>query len=770
MNAERGYLVNNIFPRLKKEYDKLGLTIIPVDLRWGITEEEQRQGRVIATCLEQVDAARPFFIGILGNRYGSVFTEADLGSMRETLTRQYPWLKQAIAEGRSVTEIEILYSSMMNESSESAFYLRSPKMQVPPSFCELPGSEGQQKLEALRAKIKTQNKHRVGEYTSLEQLGEMVYDDIKSFIAKEYPELKNKDSLDYKYYRSLTTLQHHIEWKDIHSSDAFFTWWESKCRSLLVTGLKGVGKSHSVAHWVEETARFTKSVYGRISITKVNYAYVDVATLLSEETTATGEMDLALCEEVINGVEYRLCQLGYKNEGDNLGAMGLDFLSEIGLSSRRMMMASVKNIFQHGATNDFIEGITGLPASLRASKRRDAQEQEKIMSKNSIRIVLVIDNLDLLTLESRNRFYDFLDIYNDSLRPVFVADSDSPMAAGELTTRFHPEVISLAMPEEDKLRDFINYYLGRHRKHLDPQQIDLLCQGFYMQDMNLLTKLLDHLIAFGSYERLTDEIRTFASIKQCELSRHLFAEKLISSALNDLSEVKADSLLGSALMALSNTSIGLNEDEIIAILGLSPLQWNMIRGRLGSFCEVEDGRFVFVDDYMLSSTRSVIIASRIHLDIQIVERMMHLFANGVAACAATLTYGGVSWFVHNYRKMLYYSAQLPAVLITLGHGADAFALLSSAAYSRTIRPRILRQYWDKLWSEGYHIADAVNPCHYPYEVVQRYTSQEYKVKRSDINSVLTCTKQKQSEYYAVVEEMARKLGRSDEAKAARKYI
>ena len=71
MNAERNALTR-IFPQINELCRQRGVEFIPLDLRWGITEEEAREGRVIETCLREIDDSRPFFIGIIGNRYGWV--------------------------------------------------------------------------------------------------------------------------------------------------------------------------------------------------------------------------------------------------------------------------------------------------------------------------------------------------------------------------------------------------------------------------------------------------------------------------------------------------------------------------------------------------------------------------------------------------------------------------------------------------------------------------------------------------------------------------
>jgi hypothetical protein len=43
---------------------------VDVDLCWGITVELAERGEVLPICLAEIDRARPYFIGMLGERYG----------------------------------------------------------------------------------------------------------------------------------------------------------------------------------------------------------------------------------------------------------------------------------------------------------------------------------------------------------------------------------------------------------------------------------------------------------------------------------------------------------------------------------------------------------------------------------------------------------------------------------------------------------------------------------------------------------------------------
>ena len=51
--------------------ERRGVTWGEVDLRWGITDEKKAEGKVLPSCLAEIHRCRPYFIGLLGERYGS---------------------------------------------------------------------------------------------------------------------------------------------------------------------------------------------------------------------------------------------------------------------------------------------------------------------------------------------------------------------------------------------------------------------------------------------------------------------------------------------------------------------------------------------------------------------------------------------------------------------------------------------------------------------------------------------------------------------------
>ena len=84
MEAERDYLLTHVFPVFRALCLERLVTFTEIDLRWGITEEETKNGHTVQVCLNEIDRCReikppPFFIGFLGERYGWVPKPEEVG-------------------------------------------------------------------------------------------------------------------------------------------------------------------------------------------------------------------------------------------------------------------------------------------------------------------------------------------------------------------------------------------------------------------------------------------------------------------------------------------------------------------------------------------------------------------------------------------------------------------------------------------------------------------------------------------------------------------
>ena len=68
LQAERDWLVRFVFPRLREELLKFRIHREDVDLRWGVTSDQD----AFDLCMEEIDNCHPRFICMLGGRYGWV--------------------------------------------------------------------------------------------------------------------------------------------------------------------------------------------------------------------------------------------------------------------------------------------------------------------------------------------------------------------------------------------------------------------------------------------------------------------------------------------------------------------------------------------------------------------------------------------------------------------------------------------------------------------------------------------------------------------------
>jgi WD40 repeat protein len=142
MHAERDHLVKVVFPALRERVVKDRVYLDDRDLRWGLIKpsrppltskelreidlrwgisEEQAEKDVLYQCLQEIDRCRPFFIGMLGERYGWVPPCYPADTLE-----QYPWIGEHA--GKSVTELEILHGALQNPArrGHALFYLRDP--------------------------------------------------------------------------------------------------------------------------------------------------------------------------------------------------------------------------------------------------------------------------------------------------------------------------------------------------------------------------------------------------------------------------------------------------------------------------------------------------------------------------------------------------------------------------------------------------------------------------------------------------------------------
>ena len=241
MEGERSYLINRTFPKLRDLASKRGVTLTELDLRWGITDEESKSGRVVDICLREIENSIPFFIGIIGNRYGWVPEKKDIG---DGVTERFPSVTHYLKDHLSVTEMEMQFGVLEREEDMHAFfYIKEPEVDP----------ENPVMLRRLKEAVKA-SRYPVSTYTSLEDLGQQVETAFVSLLDQLFPDEgltgHQKDKMtQYSFIRKL--IQTYV--KNQESFDYLTRFAEDPERDhLVVTGDSGMGKSALLANWAKE--------------------------------------------------------------------------------------------------------------------------------------------------------------------------------------------------------------------------------------------------------------------------------------------------------------------------------------------------------------------------------------------------------------------------------------------------------------------------------------------------------------------------------------
>lgn len=262
MMKEREYLVKKIFPQLRKKFKENAVTIVEVDLRWGVLEEEAKGGKVIDICLSEVDKSRPYFIGLVGERYGWIPNELEY-KKHEQIIEKFGWIKNDIAEQLSITEMEIQYGVLRNEKmwERSFFYLRDPENDESKNYKESENSDEYAKLKNLKKKIIANTSISSTDYSNLEEFGEMVFKDLSKVIAEDFPPISEQDQ-DVIPQLDLISKLTKIYIPDEKLIDKIKSVIAQNDKPIVITGKYGLGKSALLAHLtVNSTDKFDYIFY-----------------------------------------------------------------------------------------------------------------------------------------------------------------------------------------------------------------------------------------------------------------------------------------------------------------------------------------------------------------------------------------------------------------------------------------------------------------------------------------------------------------------------
>ncbi|HJX93397.1 MAG TPA: NACHT domain-containing protein [Pyrinomonadaceae bacterium] len=605
MHAERDRLNRFVFPELRSRCAKLGADFLGIDLRWGVTAEESRRRGSLSVCLDEIDRARPFFIGLLGERYGwvpppdqldvSTFEEirhsatpedasllttwyvldetldapvyhlsADTTMPDDVLSRLLVCFESADipGAGQSITEREFHYGALTSPSPYKAFfYLRRGEfldnVHFPSSFRSVfveADPDRRKKLDQLKAVIRSSQ--TVDDY-DVQYAGLQVDLNLLKFRLSRADQKRFRDGVVQP-----------DEWSKVSK---YFQLSLLEHGTIRLKGLDAWGDSILQKLWSAIEEEHQK----RTSRTRVRRPVCyDAQELFLQDRTR-----LFIGREDTLAKMFRYLDDGKANTPlvvtGQAGSGKSALLAEFAVRARKRMNAMVLPFFigASAASTDLISGLRSIVEKLRVSLRLQIPvpskpEELRLLLHRVIkalssrkRLILLIDALDQLDPSSESHQLDWLPMKLP--RNVRLIVSTLPgKTLDSLREQLKAESIVTLLPlSENDRRQLVSRLLQERGKKLTDEQVNELLNIRRRPDAALplyLRVALEELSLFGDYASISARINELPTTLA-----NLFAQVLIRLEADHGRE-----LVECVLRWLGVSRAGLTEGEILDLLSI----------------------------------------------------------------------------------------------------------------------------------------------------------------------------------------------------------
>ena len=174
MDYTRQKIVSNVLNKFQLECMPHNIKLNYIDLRWGVSKEDETEKRVLSRCLEDIESCSKspmFFLGIIGRRYGWSPSREDVGDIKndhntlvnEMLDNQY-----------SVTELECRFAENIKGKSDTVYFIDQSE-----------DEESNGKLANFKNYL-TENGSVVHPYNDPEDINEILLKELRVLASKHY--------------------------------------------------------------------------------------------------------------------------------------------------------------------------------------------------------------------------------------------------------------------------------------------------------------------------------------------------------------------------------------------------------------------------------------------------------------------------------------------------------------------------------------------------------------------------------------------------------
>lgn len=283
MHAERDYIKTRVIPWINEDLKSYNTSIQVTDLRWGINteslSESEQERKVLHVCLDTIMNTRPYFVTLLGDRYGWMPPKNNVELLKQQLGDIGEATLNSFDGPLSVTTMELLLGAIGMKSllPHSFFFFRkkdsytsipNDKLSV---YCEKEGTVAYNQLAKLKERIKqfcnqNSSSDSIFEYSTrwdpekekmidLDDFGKKLHDAILNDIINN--EHKNEDNSSINEERkametfvAINSNNFYGRTQLIDKLKQFFlircdkSYIHTEKMGLILTGTSGSGKSY----------------------------------------------------------------------------------------------------------------------------------------------------------------------------------------------------------------------------------------------------------------------------------------------------------------------------------------------------------------------------------------------------------------------------------------------------------------------------------------------------------------------------------------------
>ena len=549
---ERDLLVKQVFPSLRRRAQERGVEVVDVDLRWGVTQEESEQGKVIGICLAEIERCRPYFIGMLGERYG--WTPGKTDYPDELFEKeQLGWIRDHQGNA-SVTELEILHGVLNDKemAGRAFFYFRDPawsRAQSEPGFvCDT--TEEEAKLASLKNRIRKSGFLVAEDLPDPKAIADQIEADLWVLIEELYPDLDTADALEREERKHASYRQSRI---GVYLGDAYVRQLagliQANEKKILITGESGFGKSALIANWM-------------------------AAHQASQPEDVLFAHHLG-CSNDANAIRPLLARM-------------LDTASRL-LVEHELIREPIK------VPQDWWEMTAKLAETL--------QDLSRWCKATGQRWIWVLDGLDRLDAEDQQAlpWLPLLIPYG-----VYVVISALDCSARMILQerQFHTLEIGLLKHQEQVA--LIDQFLQRYTKKLTSECREQILSCEQARSPLFLKVLLEELRQCGRYETLKEQIEGYI---RPNADGGLGVDDLYERVLERLENDFGREEVRQVMTALWASRAGLSECELLGITGLTPLQWAPIDLALEKSFSLNENQVVFDHGFLRKAVHDRYLSS-----------------------------------------------------------------------------------------------------------------------------------------------------------------